>query len=278
MTAAVPSGAQQAIASEFVESDLREALLGRVTEASPARMGDPRARSALDTAFGLARASASRRGNLPPVVSPEARPPPSFDTLLVEHFEDLQAEIVAESTETRAVLALLADGLTAAVTKNESFIAEIRDLILAQHTSLIDLVRALSLQIDAIPQAVSTLLESDLPEKVILDSVRPISEALPTILEELHALRNLLEQRSPCAPLDDDLGTSASTLVKSIDLTDVLPAQSSARLATDVVLVSNNALAQVDPKSHPTKTEAAIVREKPALQVRRHVFFSQDRT
>ncbi|TKA55706.1 hypothetical protein B0A53_02842 [Rhodotorula sp. CCFEE 5036] len=265
MTAVVPSDTQGAIASEF---DPRKALLGRVTEASPARMGDHRALSALDTAFGRTLGSASRRGDHPPttVVSAEMGSPSSFDKLLAEHFEGIQAKVLSESAETRAALALLADGLKAVTTKHDTFVAEIKDVLLAQHSSLIDLLRALSLHIDAIPQVVSTAFESDLREKVILDAVRPMSEALPTILEELHALRDLSEQRLPCAPLDDDLGTSASTLVKSVDLTEMLPAQPGARLGSDVVLVSDDALAQSDPKSHPTKARATIVGEKSAVQ------------
>jgi hypothetical protein len=276
MTAVVPSDTQGAIASEF---DPRKALLGRVTEASPARMGDHRALSALDTAFGRTLGSASRRGDHPPttVVSAEMGSPSSFDKLLAEHFEGIQAKVLSESAETRAALALLADGLKAVTTKHDTFVAEIKDVLLAQHSSLIDLLRALSLHIDAIPQVVSTAFESDLREKVILDAVRPMSEALPTILEELHALRDLSEQRLPCAPLDDDLGTSASTLVKSVDLTEMLPAQPGARLGSDVVLVSDDALAQSDPKSHPTKARATIVGEKSAVQVRRHDLFFPER-
>ena len=279
MPAVVPSGAQGALASDFVESDFREALLERVTEASPARMGDRRALSALDTAFHSTLASAARRGSHPlseneTVASAEADSPPSLDMLLVDHFNRLQASVVSESAQTRAALELLTDGLKAVTTKQESFIAEIKDVVLARHSSLIDLSQALSRHIDAIPRAVSSALDPDFREKVILDAVRPISKALPSILEELHALRNLFEQRLPCTPLDDDLGTSASTLVKSVDLTEMLPVQpGSARPATDVVLASDDAVPQSGTESPPAKARARILKEKMALQVRRHVFF-----
>lgn len=277
MPAALPSGAQRAIVSDFVESDLRKALLGRVTEASPARMGDRRALSALDTAFGRTRASASRHDNHPPLdnetaVFAEAHSSPSLDMLLVEHFNRLQASVVSESAQTRAILALLTEGLKAVTTKQESFIAEIKDVVLAQHSSIINLLRALSLHVQAIPQAVSTALGSDLREKVILDSIRPISKALPSILEELHAFRNLLEQRLPCTSLDDDLGTSASTLVKSVDLTEMLSAEPGARSAVDVVLANNDAVPQSGTESHPAKARAGVLEEELALQVRGNVF------
>ena len=274
--AVVPSGAQGALASDFVESDFREALLERVTGTSPARMSDRRALSALDTAFRSTLGSAARRGSHPlseneTVASAEADSPPSLDMLLVDHFNRLQASVVSESAQTRAALELLTDGLKAVKTKQESFIAEIKDVVLARHSSLIDLSQALSHHIDAIPRAVSSALESDFREKVILNAVRPISNALPSVLEELHALRNLFEQRLPCTPLDNDLGTSASTLVKSVDLTEMLPVQpGSARPATDVVLA---AVPQSGTESHPAKARARIFMEELALQVRRPVFF-----
>ncbi|GAA5991658.1 hypothetical protein JCM10908_001078 [Rhodotorula pacifica] len=251
-------------------------LHARAAETSPARMGDPRARQ-----YGELSLAAPKAGSLPRVddpasanesvaTEPDDLPLRILETLITEQFTLLRADLVARPASDSSALEARISALEG---RFQACSAEAEERILAAIFHSVPPLLSVSTQVEALPQKISAAMQAFLLEKVNLESLKSAIEAMPAIQDELCSLREAVTRRIPGTPSheEEDLGTSESTLVKSVTSASSSFVQhpQAPRLSPDSepALPATQSCAKQSPDG--TRRELALLEARLAAQERR---------